>query len=130
MIGKSVLTGVIATLSLLGNKAFSQTKHDSTHYSGFPNYDPIVEFPGGNDGLKKFITSNLKKADGAAGKRVIVSFIIKPDGTPTDFRVARGINAAADSESLRVIRLSPKWKYTPQNGSLHNVAYSLPITFD
>jgi protein TonB len=61
---------------------------------------------------------------------LIASFVVEKDGSLTDIKVTRGINEAADSEAVRVVKLLPKWKPATQNKIVCRVAYSIPITFD
>ncbi len=93
-------------------------------------YEVVPEFPGGLEKLQEFIHANLRPVKGAAGKRLILSFIVEKDGSLTDIKVARGINDEADREAVRVIKLSPKWKPGHQAGKLMRVAYSIPVLFN
>jgi TonB family protein len=87
-------------------------------------------FPGGVEGFKKFIQSNLKSIPGATGKRLIVTFVVEKDGSLSGITIARGINKEADEEALRVVKLSPRWKPGTQNNIVVRVAYVIPIVFN
>lgn len=86
--------------------------------------------------LQKFVASNLKYPNeareiGIEGQ-VIVSFIIRADGTMTDLMVIRDIGGGCAEESLRVVKLiSEKYKWMPgtQRGQAVDVLYNLPVIF-
>ena len=65
-----------------------------------------------------------------AGKKAVVSFIVEKDGSLTDIKVVYNVNPEADSEAIRVMKLSPKWKIKATEGEVHRVAYSIAIRFD
>lgn len=97
----------------------------------FINLDPRCEFPGGNGKLKEWLDANIKVPDGYKGReRVIVSFIVHPDGTISNPKIMRpSKNEAANEEALRLVNALPKFrvKYsTPQQGNLN---YFISITF-
>jgi protein TonB len=116
MIARFILIIGILTLCIWGNKSFAQTPKDTLRKRVFVVYAEVPEFPGGLEKFQEFIQSNLKTVDGAAGKRVIVSFVVEKDGSVNDVKIARGVNAEADQEALRVIKRSPKWKPIMQTG--------------
>ena len=72
------------------------------------------KFPGGESGFRKFKQENLHYPidDWQNGKEglVIVGFIIGEDGSVSKLEVLRHVSPAIDSEAVRVLRLSPKWK--------------------
>jgi TonB family protein len=90
-------------------------------------------FPGGMDAFFKFLSKNIKYPQEMRDKnvqgRVIIQFIVEPDGWLTNFKVARDLGYGAGEEALRVLSLSPKWEPGIQNGKPVRVMYSVPITF-
>ncbi len=98
--------------------------------------DPVEqmpEFEGGQEGLFNFIGKNVEypqeaKAKGIQG-RVFVSFMIRDDGSIDSIKILKGVHELLDNESLRVIRLMPKWHPGMQKGKPVNVYYNLPINF-
>jgi|AGTN01.3.fsa_nt_gi TonB family C-terminal domain/TonB family C-terminal domain len=91
------------------------------------------EFPGGNEGLMKFLSENTKypvvaQENGIQG-RVICQFIVMKDGTIEDVRVARGVDPSLDTEAVRVLRQMPEWKPGMQSGQAVNVRFTLPVVF-
>lgn len=47
--------------------------------------------------------------NGIQGK-VFVQFVIEKDGSITDVKVSRGVDAPLDKEAVRVVKAMPKWK--------------------
>ncbi len=96
--------------------------------------EPQPSFPGGQEALLKFLKENVKypeqaEADSVSG-RVVVSFVIRPNGSVTDPRIENSVHPLLDAEALRVISLMPKWESGHQNGIPVSIRYNLPITFE
>lgn len=101
--------------------------------------EDIVVFPERNaepqGGLKSFyetVAKNIrypKQASriGIEGK-VFVQFVIDKSGTPTDFKISRGIGAGCDEEAIRVIALT-KWEPAKQRGRPVRVRMTMPVVF-
>jgi outer membrane biosynthesis protein TonB len=60
---------------------------------------------------------------------VIITFIIKKDGTLSDIRVLRGVSPANNEEAVRILKLSPKWIVDPNSNNPKGVSYTVPIMF-
>ena len=95
--------------------------------------DKAPEFNGGLQAYGKFLEKNLNypinSRDNGIQGRVYISFVIEKDGTPTDFKVAKGIATDLNNESLRVLKLSPKWIPGIQRGKSVRMSYLMPIVF-
>lgn len=94
-----------------------------------PSEDMPV-FPGN---VQKWIAKNVKypmiaTEMGIEGK-VFVQFVVERDGSVSNIRVARGVDASLDKEAVRVISEMPKWKPGKQRGKAVRVSYTLPIAF-
>ena len=91
------------------------------------------QFPGGTDGLMKYLREAIKYPAEAAKQgiegRVIVQFVIGSDGTVSDAKLMRPVNPLLDQEALRVISAMPKWTPGKQDGKAVAVKYTMPITF-
>jgi protein TonB len=90
-------------------------------------------FPGGDAALYKWLGENLKypeeaKELGIQG-RVFVSFVVEPDGTPSNVVVKRGIGGGCDEEAIRIVKAMPKWSPGKQRGQPVRVQFNLPIKF-
>ena len=99
-------------------------------------YDVVEEmpqFPGGTDALVTFLQNNIvyppeAEEKGIEGK-VVVSFIIEPDGSINTINVVTPVDQLLDTEAVRVILSMPKWIPGKQNGVAVRVKYTVPITF-
>jgi len=95
--------------------------------------EDMPEFPGGNEALLKFITSNIRYPESAKKSkiegRVYVGFDIDTDGSVINIKVLRGVNSELDAEAIRVIKSMPKWTPGKQRGKAVRVNYTLPIMF-
>lgn len=73
------------------------------------------EFPGGGENFLKFL-STMGKAlvpslpEGMKKAFVQVEFIIDKDGTPTNFKVIKGVNAEFDDDLITVLEGMPAWQ--------------------
>ena len=66
--------------------------------------------------------------DGIQG-RVTVDFIIEKDGKVTNVHVAKGVDEELDSEAVKVVAASPKWKPGRVNGNKVRTLMSIPVEF-
>ena len=95
--------------------------------------EQMPEFPGGHKELVNFISSNLQyPAEACRAKtqgKVVVTFVVEPDGSVTNVGIAKGVAKILDDEAIRVVSMSPKWKPGKIGGKPVRVQYNLPITF-
>ena len=70
----------------------------------------------------------LAEENGIQG-RVIVSFVVEPDGSLSNIAVVKGVDPSLDKEAVRVVSAMPKWNPGTQNNVCVRVKYNLPITF-
>lgn len=95
--------------------------------------ETMPEFPGGQQGLMQFLSKNIKYPEiayknGTQG-RVIVGFVVRSDGSLSNFEVKRGVDKYLDEEALRVMSAMPKWKPGTQRGKAVNVQFTVPVMF-
>lgn len=95
--------------------------------------EEMPSYPGGEQALYKFLSSNIKypteaQKEGIEG-RVYVTYIVEKDGSITGSEIARGIGSGCDKEALRVVALMPNWIPGKQRGKVIRVQYILPIAF-
>lgn len=125
--------------------ATQQDKKSSTKVKPLPGNDSkqdstvmqvveqMPEFPGGNPALMKYLSQNMKyPAEAQAARkegRIIISFVVKKDGSLDDIKVVRGVDPALDQEAIRVIAAMPKWTPGMQKGKPVNVKYTVPLMF-
>ena len=96
-------------------------------------YDVVEEqpsFPGGQTALMSWLSKNLHFAhtcDSFHG-RVVISFVVEPDGSLSNIQVARKANPEIDEEFIRLVKAMPKWIPGNQNGQAVRVKYNMPLT--
>jgi periplasmic protein TonB len=90
-------------------------------------------FPGGDEGMSKFIKEYIKYPDlaidyGIQGT-VYISVIVESDGRLSNFKIVKGIGAGCDEEAERVLKLMPNWIPGKQNSRPVRVQVLIPIKF-
>ncbi len=90
-------------------------------------------FPGGEATFSRFLAKNIRYPKSARDNkiqgRVIISFVVEPDGGLSDIKVIRGVGYGIDEEAVRVIQSSPKWKPGMEQGQPVRTQYAVPINF-
>jgi protein TonB len=116
-----------------GNKAFSQTEPVGDPEKVHTYVELMPRFPGGDEGLIKFITTHLVYPPAAVENnvegKVLVQFVVDRQGYVKDVKVFRSVNRELDSAAISVVKLMPRWTPGSQDGEPVNVRYSLPVTF-
>ena len=114
----------------------NNTENSVSHVESRKTFDVVERmpsYPGGNGALQKWLASNTTYPASAAMKgiegRVIVAFVVEPDGSVSDVRIARGVDPALDREALSVVKRMPKWIPGMQNGEPVRVKFNVPVTF-
>jgi Gram-negative bacterial TonB protein C-terminal len=116
--------------------AFNRTGIDSTKCNPFIDsiskmecywvVDSMPEYPGGqNEMLRFFITNFNYPNEIDACCKVTVEFIIDSIGEMVQLRIFRGLQADFDNETLRVMRLMPKWRPGKCNGKPVSVKFHI-----
>jgi periplasmic protein TonB len=91
------------------------------------------EFPGGEEEMMKFLSSNIvypgqALAAGIQGT-VYVKFVVTNSGKVSDVQVLRGVEGGCSEEATRVVKMMPDWKPGKQNGLAVPVYFNLPVSF-
>lgn len=106
---------------------------DSTASDVVEKCEVMPEFPGGDEGMMKFLTENVKypkeAIDNGTGGKVLVEFIVECDGSLSDVKVQKSVAPALDNEAVRVVKAMPKWKPGTNGGKTVRVKHTLPVTF-
>jgi protein TonB len=93
----------------------------------------MPEFPGGPGALMRYLLHNLRMPDSESAQetriRVIVKFVVGPDGKVTGINTVQSGGDPFDREVQRVISRMPTWKPGVQNGRKGAVYYQLPVSF-
>ncbi len=95
--------------------------------------EKMPEFPGGMEGLNKFLVNHIRypataRENGTTGS-VVVRFMVEKDGPLSDFRIVTGIGAGCDEEVVRVMKTCPQWMPGTKNGIPDRVEYAIPVHF-
>jgi TonB family protein len=124
----------------------SEAEADSTQFTRDTTYrnlpedekiffavEQTAEYPGGMSAMLKFILKNLKypqaaRRMGVEGK-VWVTFIVEKDGSISNIKISKGVNADLDREAIRIVSLFPNWSPGMQNGHPVRSQFVLPIPF-
>lgn len=92
-----------------------------------------ARFPGGEKALMKWVADSLRYPAAAMEQgiegRVVVRFVVRADGTTSNFEVVRGKHPELDKEALRVVKTLPAFIPGKMNGDPVNVWYIMPVTF-
>jgi TonB family protein len=97
--------------------------------------EQMPEIPGGIDAFRSRINKKLQypaqsKRIGIEGK-VFIKFVVKKDGTLTNFEILKGINQELDLEALRLLKTEAQgWKPGSQNGKPVHTQFVMPISFE
>lgn len=89
--------------------------------------------PGGMEGFTKYMIENLKYP--AAAKEaniqgmVMVTFVVRADGSVDTIEVLRGIGGGCDEEAVRVVAESGKWTPGKNGGKAVPTQMTLPVQF-
>ena len=105
--------------------------------SGDRVYDVVEHRPkysGGEEALFRYIAENVRypedaRRDSIQG-RVILRFIVTPEGKVSNPTILRGVSPSIDAEAIRVVSAIPE-RFTPGSlkGEPVSVYYHLPIVF-
>jgi protein TonB len=99
----------------------------------FSHVEVPPSFPGGDKELMKWLTENINypviAAEQGIQGRVILRFVVGPDGTVGNVEVQRSLDPSCDKEAVRVVKKMPKWIPGKQNGNAVYVYYTLPVLF-
>ena len=99
----------------------------------FSHVEVPPQFPGGEKELMKWLGDNISYPTIAAEQgiqgRVILRFVVGPDGSVGNVEVQRSLDPSCDKEAQRVVKKMPKWIPGKQNGNPVHVYYTLPVLF-
>lgn len=125
---------------IFSGQLFSQTKEDSIkkiiEQTEFAEVLEILpEFKGGTDGLKKFISVNLKvpqkvKEQKIKGKTFLKLGILK-DGTALLIEIRKPLTGCTecDEAAINLVKIMPKWSPAKVDGKIVACYWNLPIEF-
>jgi periplasmic protein TonB len=120
--------------SFENNKFLSGACFDSTG-NPIEHFDFLVfpSFPGGEKMLLEYMRNNIRypsiAAENGIQGKVVVQFVIKKDGTPTNFFIKTSVDRELDREAIRVVKAMPIWKPCIYDGEPLDFWYLLPVVF-
>ena len=107
---------------------------DTTQSVPFQLVEQKPTFQGGTAAeFSQWVNANLKypqtAKDAGAQGRVMLQFVVYPDGTVRDTKVLRSVHPDLDAEALRVVSASPDWTPGYVKGEPVKVTYTFPVIF-
>ncbi len=124
----------ITFLTCLQTFCISQASNRDSIICGIPGYTHS-SFPGGNDSLFAFISSNFNKLipDTCKHGKVYVRFTIDTSGFVKDIKILRGLCKPLDDEAIRLISIMPRWiparEYIDNKSKPIETHWNLPLKF-
>jgi len=128
---KKILILLMMALPILG---LAQEEEKESVFEFF-DVAQKAEFPGGDEGLQRFIAENVqyppKALEIEAQGTVNVMFVVRRDGTVTDIKIfGDRKNKYLEAEAIRVIQsTSGMWKPAMQRDKPVNMRFRIPIKF-
>jgi periplasmic protein TonB len=93
----------------------------------------MPEFPGGEKALNAFMQRNVRYAQLSKNNKVrglvIISFVVKRDGTIGNIKIVKSLNTEFDQECIRVVNSMPRWMPAISGGRPIEIIHNLPFVF-
>lgn len=106
---------------------------DDEEAVSFRVVEDLPQFPGGAVEMMKWLTRNLKYPRAAEEQKlqgkVVAEFIVNKDGSVTDVKIVKPLNALCDREVLRVLSMMPRWTPGIQDGKPCRTKVCIPVIF-
>ena len=98
----------------------------------YATVDQSAEYPGGMDGLRRFLANNFDTSIEGEGKlSAKLKFVVERDGTVSGVQVvSKSGNSDFDSEAIRVVKQLKKWKPGKLNGENVRSYFTVPFTMN
>jgi Ca-activated chloride channel homolog len=132
-----------------GQDSLARQRSDTIPDSTQKAIETMPEFPGGQLALKNFLQNNIdfprEARDNGIDGKVIVSFLVQPDGQIDSIQLKEAQvfiqmknsrrpaseqeAAVLIKEAFRLMSIMPRWKPGTLNGVAVPVHYNLPITW-
>jgi TonB family protein len=129
---KKTLVFLILSIPFFSFAQHDNTADNSTDSLTFAKVEVESTYPGGLDGWRNFLLSNMRYPPKAAKKNiqgvVIVQFIIDKQGNVSYVEAIEGPNLLKE-EGVRLIKASGKWIPAQQNGKTVKSYKKQPLIF-
>ena len=125
---KIIIALVVLFYSVDNFSQGAEKQKDNTIYA-VAGIDVKPEFPEGLEKLNALVNESYLKGEFASeikGK-VNALFVIEKDGSLSDVKILRGVDAAKAKELIQILKSLPKWNPGKQNGTIVRVMYALPL---
>jgi periplasmic protein TonB len=90
-------------------------------------------FPGGENALIAYLSRNIVYPELARDANiqgiVVLTFVVKKDGSIGNLEIVKDIGGGCGKEALRVAQTMPLWSPGENNGQAVNVRFTLPVRF-
>jgi hypothetical protein len=98
----------------------------------FSFVEEMPEFPGGTEGMMKFLSTNLiiKHDDNCFNGRVVMTFVVSKSGKLVNPKIIRSACPDIDKQVMKVVKSFPDWKPGKHHGKPVNVHFTFPIHID
>jgi periplasmic protein TonB len=115
-------------------QAVAPTQEDETKEDYiFVVVEEDPSFPGGEEARETFLNDNISypkiAVENQISGKVIVNFVVEPDGSISNVKIGRSVHQSLDDEAVRVVKLMPKWKPGKQRGKSVRCHFSMPVNF-
>jgi protein TonB len=88
-------------------------------------------YSGGSKQMKSFMKRHLSYPQGeSASGSVLLSFLVKADGSLTDIKVLNGLSPVLDQTAVDLVKKMPKWKPARKDGANVDCTVTLPVAFE
>jgi TonB family protein len=90
-------------------------------------------FKGGLAAFGRYLGDGIRYPPFARTQRlegkVVIAFVVKPDGSLDEFKVLQNPNEQMTAEAIRILKISPKWVPGVMYGKIVSVSYTVPVAF-
>ncbi len=121
---------VMDSIRVADSAVAAQTHQNRPHPPALPLEPTYKE---GRAALEKFLADNAKYPETARQNKitgfVVVGFMVKKDGSLSNFKVLKGLGYGCDEEALRVAKLMPPWNPGKQGGQAVDMEYNVSVKF-
>lgn len=94
---------------------------------------PKPEYPGGEEAMKKYLSTNMKypqtAIDNGIEGVVDVAFIVKTDGSIGSIKIVRMVDPDLESEAIRLVKGMPHWIPAEKNGVPFDAQTQVDVNF-
>lgn len=114
---------------LIDSRCYTLNGKDTTNYP----YEVAARYPGGENALMKYISTNIKYPNKARRKGiegvVYIKFIVTNLGEIEKCKIIKSVDPLLDNEAIRVVSEMGKWIPAEMDGEKNSMSFTLPIKF-